>query len=200
MKNFILKYWQIIVIVVLAFFLLKSCNGNSVNETKKAKLLKNKFDSLQKLSNTNLDKFHDAEMVLKIVIDSNKSLFKQSKILERKLHQLQNKTSVKPLYVDNVIDCNDTIKSIFEIGLLKDSICNNIISDKNKIIVNSFKIIKTDSIQKSVLLGVVEKKDFAIAVQDQFIENQKKQVKKESRKKTIWQTVAGIVSIFAMIK
>jgi hypothetical protein len=139
-------------------------------------------------------------MVLKIVIDSNKSLFKQSKILERKLHQLQNKTSVKPLYVDNVIDCNDTIKSIFEIGLLKDSICNNIISDKNKIIVNSFKIIKTDSIQKSVLLGVVEKKDFAIAVQDQFIENQKKQVKKESRKKTIWQTVAGIVSIFAMIK
>jgi hypothetical protein len=200
MKNLILKNWKIIVIVVLAFCLLKSCGGNSMTETQNAKLLKSKIDSLEYLSNRNLDKFHDAEMVIKVAVDSIRVLNKQSKLIETKLYQLQKKTSVKPIYIENVVDCNETIKAIYDQSTLKDSVCNSVIAEKNKVIEKVNYVISADSAQKRTLNHIIEMKDLHISVQDGNIANQKKQVKKEKNKKTFWQIVAGIISIFSIIK
>jgi hypothetical protein len=191
------RNWQLILIVILVFCLIKSCNNQP---TVQGKSYKKEKDSLQK-SNEFLEfQINGLAQENSQIIDSLKKFVKQSKITENKLYQLQKKTTIQPAYVDNVIDCNDTIKSIYYIGTIKDSLCNAVISDKNTIISKKDKIIFTDSLQKNFLNKIIDNKNLTIQTEELAIKNEIKKTKSESRKKTFWQIVAGVLTILKFIK
>jgi len=198
-KDFFIRNFQIILIVILVFFLLKSCDVGLELKNKNAKLETRK-DSLQNLSKRQLDQVSDLEMVVQAINDTVKFLKKESKVSENRLYALQKKISFRPKYIYEIQNCNDTIQSIYNLSVTKDSLCNNVISDKNKIIVKQDKVIIADSLQKTLLRSVVEKKDLAITVQDEIISNNKKQIRKEKTKKTFWQIVTGVLIVLGVLK
>jgi capsular polysaccharide biosynthesis protein len=84
------RNWQLILIVILVFCLVKSCNKQP---TVQSKSYKKEKDSLQK-SNEFLEfQINGLAQENSQIIDSLKKFVKQSKITENKLYQLQKKTA-----------------------------------------------------------------------------------------------------------
>jgi hypothetical protein len=212
MKNFLKRNWQIIVIVVLVFCLIKSCDGKSATETQNAKLQEeaktNKDFGQFYLNQYNQTK--DKEDSLKkrsVALEQENNVLEQTVIKSKNaLLQLQ-KASKKPQYINELQPCNDTLQKVYEYSVQKDSACNetinqldSVIDGKNEIIKNDKATISLGEKQKSYLENANEKNLMAIEVQDKIIDNQKKQVKKESNKKTFWQIVSGILTVLKFIK
>lgn len=197
MKQFLKLNWQLIVIVILAFCLLKSCNNEKSEEQKSYKKEK---DSLQKV-NSNLE-FQNSELSEQNtqIIDAVNSLSEASKQTERILYQLQKKTAVKPTYVPEISDCNDTIQHLYNVGLQKDSLCNNVIATKDSIIVKKDVIIGNDGVVKSNLKKIIDNKDLTITNQDKLIVSEIRKTRYEARKKTFWQILTAVLTIWKFAK
>lgn len=188
---------QLIVIVVLVFCLLKSCNSKKSDEQKSYKKEK---DSLAKV-NSNLE-FQNNELAEQNIqiIDAVNSLSETSKKTERILYRLQQKTALQPSYVSDIADCNDTIQQLYNVGLQKDSLCNNVIATKDSIIVKKDIIIGNDSVVKVNLKKIIESKDLTIASQDRVIVSESRKTRYESRKKTFWQILTAVLTIWKFAK
>jgi hypothetical protein len=197
LKSIFIDNLQIIVIVVLAFFLLKSCNNQPKAQSKSYKSEK---DSLKKINEDLEFQYEGLIQENSQIIDSLNKLIKRSKITEGKLYQLQQKTSVKPSFVPEIIDCNDTIQSMYYIGAKKDSLCNSVILQKNDIITSKDKIIVTDSLQRNLLSKIIDNKDLTIETQDIAIQSEIKKTRYEARKKTFWQILVGVLTVLKFIK
>lgn len=188
---------QLIVIVILAFCLLKSCNNDKSDEQKYDKKEK---DSLKNI-NSNL-KFQNNELAHKNAKTENalKILSEASKKTERLLYRLQQKTALQPSYVADIADCNDTIQQLYNVGLQKDSLCNNIITTKDSIIVKKDIIIGNDSVIKVNLKKIIDNKDLTIASQDKVIVSETRKTRYEARKKTFWQILTAVLTIWKFAK
>jgi hypothetical protein len=184
---------QLILIVILAFCLLKSCKQTEAeNEINTDSLIK---------SNSNLDfKNNELESQNTQIIEALNSLSEASKQTERILYRLQQKTSVQPLYVADITDCNDTIQQLYSVGLYKDSLCNNVIATKDSIILKKDDIIGNDSVVKSNLKKIIENKDLTIESQDKLIVSETKKTRSEARKKTFWQILTAVLTIWKFAK
>jgi hypothetical protein len=212
MKDKILRNWKIIVIVVLVFCLIKSCNGKSATETQNAKL-QDEAQTNKDFGQFYLNQYNqtkDKEDSLKkvnIALEQQNSILEQTSLKSKNaLLQLQ-KASKKPQYINELQPCNDTLQKVYEYSVQKDSACNETISQLDSVIYGKNEIIKNDKAtislgerQKGYLESANEKNLMAIEVLDKIIENQKKQVKKEKKKKTFWQIVAGVLTVFIFVK
>ena len=152
---------RILIILALFFFIilnLKQCN--SINESAKTILLEKSNDSLSlvfkmlKLSNKKLQiQFELANLDL---LDAQN----QSQISETKLASLQRQRT-RPLYVPEIVNCNDTIQSLYDFSMKKDSASKVVIFNK------TFQIIKLDTIIK---IQEREKNNLTDYVKDSKIE------------------------------
>jgi len=121
----------------------------------------------------------------------------RTQISETKLYNLQKKNN-KPIYIENIKDCNDTIQKVYELSVLKDSACNVVISDKNVEIAKQDTIIKFQTEQKKNLLVAIEIKNGENQILNNINDNNKKQIRKEKLKKNFWKATAIGVGTYAL--
>lgn len=131
----------LIILVLFCFIILNIKQCNSTTESAKTILLEKSNDSLGmvfkmlKLSNKKLQiEFELANLDL---LDAQN----QSQISETKSANLQRQRT-RPLYVPEIVNCNDTIQSLYDFSLKKDSASKMVIFNK------TFQIIKLDTIIK----------------------------------------------------
>lgn len=190
--------WIYYAIIIFLILLLRSC-GNVVLEIDNNNIeLEKRVDSLQKNSKIKLEQVSNLEKENSKSKDSIKNLIKASKTKEILLYKLQK--SSRPHYITEVKDCNDTIQSIYDKCVLKDSLCNVIIDTKNNIIAEQDGVIVNDSLQKTILNSVIDEKDIVIKLKNDIIIKDKNQIKIEKRKKTFWQVIAGALTVLKFIK
>ena len=85
----------------------------------------------------------------------------------------------KPIYVENLSDCNDTIQSIYKYAVEKDSVCIVAIHGKNEVIRVQDAIIKeNDSIKKEHKFMIVNQSK-EVKNLNEIIEIEQKQLRKE---------------------
>lgn len=123
-------------------------------------------------------------------------------VSETKFYRLQKKTT-KPIYIEKIVDCNDSLQSCYNLSIEKDSLCNDIISEKNYIIDMKDSIIDIHKNDKSNLHILNNLELHLNKKADLVIFDQKKVIKIEKNKKNFWQYTAAIltaVSIFFGLK
>lgn len=183
-----------IIIIILSFLCFRNCNDKS-----RFQIVNNKYaksnDSLNILFQKAVLETERHERNLKIL---NKELLiaqNNSQVSETKYYALKNK-ALKPKYIENVVDCNDTIKSIYKYAVSKDSLCNIVITDKNIVIKQQDTIIKTNLVEKSELVGMIDLKENANKNLESIISNDKKEIKQEKNKKNLWKiTSVGLTAV-----
>ena len=173
--DFILCCAFILILAAIVLSLLKSCNKDNSNviDTKQKSI-----DSLNVLYQKSLLKVDGYESDLKSL---NKELLvaqNTAQISETKYYQLKNR-KVKPIYIENVNDCNDTIQSIYKYSVEKDSLCNSVISAKNLVIRVQDTIIKDNDSIKGELKNMLSLKNGEVQANKNIIEYQSKEIKKQ---------------------
>ena len=117
-------------LIIVSFLCFRNCNDKSKFEIENNKYAKSN-DSLNILFQKSVLEVERYERDLKKLNDELLIAQNNSQISETKYYALKNKT-VKPKYVESIIDCNDTIQSIYKYALAKDSLCDIVITDKNR--------------------------------------------------------------------
>ena len=179
--------------MIFAFF---KCNDTDKLDLENKKHEKT-IDSLKSEHNKVMAKYNASEKELSILHNDLLSAQNRTQISETKLANLQRKT-VKPQYIENVKDCNDTIQKVYELSVLKDSACNVVISDKNVEIAKQDTIIKFQEVQKSDLLKANNLMENANKNLEFINDNKTKQIRKEKLKKNFWKATAVGVGIYAI--
>ena len=183
----------VVLILIFAFF---KCNDTDKLDLENKKHEKT-IDSLKSEHNKVMAKYNASEKELSILHNDLLSAQNRTQISETKLANLQRKT-VKPQYIENVKDCNDTIQKVYELSVLKDSACNVVISDKNVEIAKQDTIIKFQEVQKSDLLKANDLMENANKNLEFINDNKTKQIRKEKLKKNFWKATAVGVGIYAI--
>ena len=187
--------FALIVVLILIFAFFK-CNDKDKLDLENKKHEKT-IDSLKSEHNKVMAKYNASEKELSILHNNLLSAQNRTQISETKLYNLQRKT-VKPQYIKNVKDCNDTIQKVYELSVLKDSACNVVISDKNVEIAKQDTIIKFQEVQKSDLLKANDLMENANKNLEFINDNKTKQIRKEKLKKNFWKATAVGVGIYAI--
>lgn len=187
--------FALIVVLILIFAFFK-CNDTDKLDLENKKHEKT-IDSLKSEHNKVMAKYNASEKELSILHNDLLSAQNRTQISETKLANLQRKT-VKPQYIENVKDCNDTIQKVYELSVLKDSACNIVISDKNVEIAKQDTIIKFQTEQKKNLLVAIEIKNGENQILNNINDNNKKQIRKEKLKKNFWKATAIGVGTYAL--
>ena len=197
-KNFLVKYWQFIVIIVLFFIVIKKCNNTDFLDGKKENL------EVKEKENANNSMFYFDEYLKQTKRTS--SYQKKADSLQSRINNIQlpkwynRKKLITVLPITNVKDCNDTIAKIIEIAKVNESICDTIILKFKK------ENIQQDSIiisQSKEVLNLVKSDSFktkqVINLKD-IVKIEEKKVKKEKRKNIFLTILLGVVSIIAITK
>jgi len=183
----------IVLIFIFAFF---KCNDTDKLDLENKKHEKT-IDSLKSEHNKVMAKYSASEKELSILHNDLLSAQNRTQISETKLYNLQRKT-VKPQYIENIKDCNDTIQKVYELSVLKDSACNVVISDKNVEIAKQDIIIEFQEGQKLDLLKANDLMENANKNLEFINDNKTKQIRKEKLKKNFWKATAVGVGIYAI--
>ena len=187
--------FALIVVFILIFAFFK-CNDTDKLDLENKKHEKT-IDSLKSEHNKVMAKYNASEKELSILHNDLLSAHNRTQVSETKLANLQRKT-VKPQYIENVKDCNDTIQKVYELSVLKDSACNVVISDKNVEISQQDSIIKFQEGQKTDLLKANDLMENANKNLEFINDNKTKQIRKEKLKKNFWKATAVGVGIYAI--
>lgn len=175
LKNLLwhIAFATVLIIVIFTFF--KACNykeNNTIDVKQKS------IDSLNVLFQKAQLKVDKYEIDLKSL---NKELIlakNKSQISETKYYELKNR-KVKPIYIESVKDCNDTIQSMYNYSIQKDSLCNDVILAKNSVIKSQDTIIKVnDSIKKEHNFMIINQGQ-EVKNLNEIIELEQKEVRKQ---------------------
>lgn len=183
-----------IIITILISLCFRNCNDKSKFEIENNKYAKSN-DSLNILFQKSVLEVERYERDLKKLNEELLIAQNNSQVSETKYYALKNKT-IKPKYIDNVVDCNDTIQSIYKYAVSKDSLCNIVITDKNIVIKQQDTIIKTNLAEKRELVGMIDLKENANKNLESIVSNDKKQIRQEKNKKNLWKiTSVGLAGV-----
>lgn len=176
--------------VFLIFFAFKKCE-NTDNKNMDQPVQINNQKAAIATAKARIQALENNIVVLQSEIDCN---FKESIEKEKSLNFLKQKfKNNKPKFVENIKDCNDTIRSIVSNSLAKDSLCDAIIELKNKTIIKKDSIIFYQENQKFLFEKSLKRNDTI----NQFYVNQlnleTKIIKSEKRKKGFWKTVSVVL-------
>jgi hypothetical protein len=189
-------------LIVISFFCFRNCSDKSKFDVQNSKYEKSN-DSLRILEQKAQLKIeaydrHLKELSAELLVAQN-----NSQVSETKYYALKNKT-VKPKYIENVVDCNDTIQSIYKYAVAKDSLCNIVIINKNEVIQKQDTIIKTNVLEKQEYVGLLSLKDNANKNLQNIIDNNKKKIKQQKLYKNFFKistiVLSGIVLKTVIIK
>lgn len=160
----------IVLVLAIGFFIFKRCAGaekTPIGNTLNVELEKTILQ---------LEKY---ELRNKILTNELIQAKKKAQNSESKYYALKRKI-IKPKYIESISDCNDSIVKIYEYVLVKDSLCEQLIKDKDLVIVKQDTIIKLNFYEKKELVKACDLK-----------------VKIEKRKKNLWKVIAvGIAALF----
>lgn len=191
-----------ILLLVVTFFCFRNCSDKSKMDIENSKYEK-RNDSLRILEQKAELKIEAYERHLK---DLNKKLFiaqNKSQISETKYYALKNK-KVKPKYIENIVDCNDTIKTMYSYSILKDSLCDVVIQDKNDVIAKQDTIINVNLLEKKELFEVINLKYNSNKNLQFIIDNNKKEINQQKLYKNVWKistiVLTGVVLKTVIIK
>jgi len=183
-----------ILILVISLACFRNCNDKLRFQAENNKYAKSN-DSLNILFQKSVLEVERYERNLKILNEELLIAQNNSQVSETKYYALKNKT-IKPKYIDNVVDCNDTIQSIYKYAVSKDSLCNIVITDKNIVIKQQDTIIKTNLAEKRELVGMIDLKENANKNLESIVSNDKKQIRQEKNKKNLWKiTSVGLAGV-----
>lgn len=181
-------------LIIISFFCFRNCSDKSRFEVQNSKYEKSN-DSLRILEQKGQLKIEAYDRHLKQLSADLLVAQNNSQVSETKYYALKNKT-VKPKYIENVVDCNDTIQNIYKYAVSKDSLCNVAIIDKNEVIQNQDTIIKTNVLEKQEYVGLLTLKDNANKNLESIIGNDKKEIRNQKLNKNIWKlTSVGLVGV-----
>lgn len=173
--NWLITIAFIAIILIIIFSTFKGCNKNTsstIDANQKS------IDSLNVLFQESESKIKSYESEIEVL---NKDLVEaqnKAQISETKYFNLKRLKS-KPIYVENVSDCNDTIQSIYKYAVEKDSVCIIAIHGKNEVIRVQDAIIKeNDSIKKEHNFMIVNQGQEVKNLND-IIELEQKELRKE---------------------
>lgn len=212
LKSLIYENWTYIVILVLSFFLFRSCQGS--NELKLAK------DGLKKEVKTLIadsDKYVAKNNALndKLVL-----LEKQKQKVKKQIVYIENKTEseVKKVPTLNTKQIANYYQERYKLPItitqygisLSDSLAKkNIVEliekdgcfEKLKLVKSELNIEEQKGVLKDSVNGNLNNANIllkeAIFGQSQIIDNAEKSVRKERNKKTFWQVATGVVAVTA---
>lgn len=175
-------------LILIIFFAFNKCQ----NETETNISLRPKIDKQKELIEKSKVKIQLLENSIeflksKIEADSKESLEK-----EKKLNILKQK-NYKPKIIENIKDCNDTIRSIVSNSLAKDSLCDAIIKLKNNTINKKDSIILAQENQKFLFEKSLKSNDTINQFYVQQLNLETKIIKSEKRKKGFWKTVSVVL-------
>jgi hypothetical protein len=181
-------------LIIMSFLCFKNCSDKSRFEVQNSKYEKSN-DSLRILEQKGILKIEAYDRRLKELSSELLIAQNNSQISETKYYALKNKT-IKPKYIENVVDCNDTIQSIYKYAVAKDSLCNIAIIDKNKAIQKQDTIIKINVLEKQEYNGLLILKNNANTNLESIIKNDKKEISNQKLNKNIWKlTSVGLAGI-----
>jgi hypothetical protein len=164
------------IVIAIILSLPKACDNSYSPEVADRQ---KSIDSLNVLFQESESKIKSYESEIEVL---NKDLVEaqnKAQISETKYFNLKRLKS-KPIYVENVSDCNDTIQSIYKYAVEKDSVCIVAIHGKNEVIRVQDAIIKeNDSIKKEHNFMIVNQGQ-EVKNLNEIIEIEQKQVRKES--------------------
>jgi len=204
--NWLKLNFVLILVIITLILLLKSCGSEKSNlEIENAKLTE-QAKTNKDFGKYYLDQYNESKSKEDSLKRQSVSLKQQNLVLEqtalKSLIALRNaqKRTTRPIYIKELQPCNDSLQKMYEYSIIKDSLCDKTITDKDSIIYNNKRTIKNDSItialaerQKSFLENANEKNLMAIKILDTIILNDKKTIRNEKIKKNFWKvTTAGL--------
>ena len=173
--NWLITIAFIAIILIIIFSAFKGCNKNTSSTID---VNQKSIDSLNVLFQKSQLKVDKYESDIKFL---NKELLiaqNNSQVAETKYYELKNR-KVKPIYIENISDCNDTIQTIYKYAIEKDSLCEKTIHSKNEVIRVQDAIIKeNDSIKKEHKFMIVNQSK-EVKNLNEIIEIEQKQLRKE---------------------
>lgn len=207
-KSLIYENWKNIVILILCFFLFKSCQGNKelqvANRELKLEVKQLVFTADKYVAKNNA--LNDKNVLLEkqkqkvkkqIVYVQEKTKTEVEKIptlnIKQKADYYQDRYKLPVTITQYGISLSDTIskKNIIEL-IERDGCFEEIELVKKELKIEEEKGITKDSINNNLTNANILLKD-AVAGQDKIIENAEKSVRKEKNKKTFWQVATGAV-------
>ena len=178
----------VILIFGLIFCMLK-CNEKTYQLDSKEINLRQSIDS----SRIEFEKLKIVQEKLQLDLDiANKELLiahNNSQISETKLYNLQKK-SKQPIYVPEIKPCNDSLQSLYNFSVKKDSACNSVISNKNIELNKKDTIINIQNKEKTVLTNSVKNQEFDNKKLNDIVEIKDKLYIQEKKKRTFWEWIA----------
>jgi len=173
--NWLITIAFIAIILIIIFSAFKGCNKNTSSTIDVNQKSIDSLNILFQKSQLKVDKY---ESDLKSL---NKELLiaqNNSQITEAKYYELKNR-KVKPIYIENISDCNDTIQTIYKYAIEKDSLCEKTIHSKNEVIrVQDIFIKVNDSIKKEHNFMIVNQGQ-EVKNLNEIIELEQKEVRKQ---------------------
>lgn len=183
-----------IILLVISLACFRNCNDKLRFQAENNKYAKSN-DSLNILFQKSVLEIEKNERKLKILNEELLIAQNNSQVSETKYYALKNKI-IKPKYIDNLVDCNDTIQYIYKYSISKDSLCNLAIIDKNLVINKQDTIIKTNLIEKKELKDMIDLKENANKNLESIILQDKKEISQEKNKKNLWKiTSIGLTGV-----
>lgn len=183
-----------IILLVISLSCFRNCNDKLRFQSENNKYIKSN-DSLNILFQKSVLEIEKNERKLKILNEELLIAQNNSQVSETKYYALKNK-KIKPIYIDNLVDCNDTIQYIYKYSISKDSLCNLAIIDKNLVINKQDTIIKTNLTEKKELKDMIDLKENANKNLESIILQDKKEISQEKNKKNLWKiTSIGLTGV-----
>ena len=188
---------SIVAIIVIIFVsLFRSCE---ITEPSLIKRYESENDSLANIVKNSKMKIVEYDNEIKELYANLLIAQNDSQISETKYFALKNK-KVKPIYIESIIDCNDTVQSLYKYSIVKDSLCKVAILDKNKVISVQDSTYKHQEKENKELKGIVLKEEVQNKNLNEIITIEQKEVRKEKLNKNIYKlTTLGLAGLILKI-
>ena len=183
--NFKRAIW-ISIVSYLIIMLFHKCDGWGMNtDIATDTFSKNEIAKQKEIANNYKFQFDILEIENAKLIQEKDSLKAVAELAKNNYYQLKR---TKPKYIENVIDCNDTLQAVYTFAVKKDSACNVAIQNLDNVIFTQDSIKDIDDAQKKLLLNSILVKDNLLRNEEKNTQNLTESVKNEKSKKNLWKT------------
>lgn len=198
LKEIIRKIWQPLLIAGLILICFQNCNDNksAVSENKS---LENNVKSEQSKADKYFYDFKKKETEF-IELEKKYNLSKlESKAKIKTLAEAQTK-EVKPKYIENIANCNDTVAKVYNYSKYKDSLANVVIFSLNKNILDADCLIETKKVEQDLLLSTILSRTNAMNDLEKINMNNKDLIRKKNNENWFWKsTTAGALIVIGKL-
>ncbi|MBC7493972.1 MAG: hypothetical protein H7221_03110 [Flavobacterium sp.] len=181
-----------LLMIIITFLLFKNCNDKSKFADKNDKFLKAN-DSIDKLYKKGIIEVGRYDLAIEQLHKELLTAHNNSQIAETKYYNLK-RAKDKPVYIENIADCNDTVQKIHLYALTKDSLCTGVILAKNIEIKNQDSIISQSNNQKKQYVSLLELEKNSKSNLNAIIDNNNKEIRGQKNRKTFWKLVSIALS------